>query len=203
MDYRKKYIKYKNKYILLKGMGLTNSNNKKNKILLTGEPGVGKSTLLSEIIDSLSCRKQQGFITKEIRSNGSRIGFKMETFGGKSGIIASTTSQTETKIGKWYIDVNKIDELIDNLQFSKTDLLILDEIAPMQLTSQKFIKLTQSWLDSPNNMIAIIKKDHDKVEGNAKKIIADVKNRSDVVLLELTSNNYNDMKDFIIQKLKC
>ena len=49
------------------------------KILLTGPPGVGKTTLIKYLCEQLgNC---SGFYTEEIREGGKRIGFNIVTSG--------------------------------------------------------------------------------------------------------------------------
>jgi nucleoside-triphosphatase len=183
------------------------------KILLTGEPGVGKSTLLGEIISELT-RSKEGFITKEIRTNGLRTGFQMESSKGQVGVIASTapiapTSFGATRVvapttfGKYYINTKEIERVITGLTFKETDLLYLDEIAPIQLCSPSFLELTQEWLDSSNDMIALIKKDGHLIQDTTiREFIQTVKRRPDVIIMELARSNYKDVKEDILKLLQ-
>jgi nucleoside-triphosphatase THEP1 len=49
----------------------------RKNILITGMPRSGKSTLLKNIISRIE--DKVGFITHEIRKNGERTGFEIET----------------------------------------------------------------------------------------------------------------------------
>ncbi len=48
-------------------------------LLLTGPPGVGKTTVLRRAADELSDLEIRGFVTEEIREAGQRVGFRIET----------------------------------------------------------------------------------------------------------------------------
>ena len=182
------------------------------KILLTGEPGVGKSTLLTEIMSELT-RSKEGFITKEIRVNGLRRGFQMESSKGQVGIIASTSLATLTAVGattlvtpitfgKYYINTEEVERITKGLTFKDTDLLYLDEIAPIQLSSPIFLQLTREWLDSSNDMIALIKKDDNLIQDvTIREFIQATKKRPDVIVKELTRSNYETIKDDIMKLL--
>ncbi|MBU4398537.1 MAG: nucleoside-triphosphatase, partial [Planctomycetes bacterium] len=44
-------------------------------LLLTGPPGCGKTTVVRRVIERLCDHRLAGFYTKEIRQQGSRVGF--------------------------------------------------------------------------------------------------------------------------------
>ncbi|MFX1538951.1 MAG: nucleoside-triphosphatase, partial [Promethearchaeota archaeon] len=60
--------------------------------LITGKPGVGKTTLIQKLVSKIrsinpNCNIS-GFYTNEIRQDGLRIGFDIYTLGGQQGILA-------------------------------------------------------------------------------------------------------------------
>ena len=73
-------------------------------LLLTGKPGVGKTTLIREVIQSLlpegSLTRDRvrgegeagGFFTREIRERGREVGFEIETLSGEKGIVFPSPS---------------------------------------------------------------------------------------------------------------
>ncbi|KAK9284190.1 hypothetical protein L1049_023359 [Liquidambar formosana] len=64
--------------------------------LVTGPPGVGKTTLIMRVFESLKISnpslKVQGFYTREIREASERVGFEVVTLDGRKGPLASTTN---------------------------------------------------------------------------------------------------------------
>jgi nucleoside-triphosphatase len=54
------------------------------KILLTGLPGCGKTTVVMQIVENLGSEKVAGFYTQEIRERGVRKGFRWKSLGGGS-----------------------------------------------------------------------------------------------------------------------
>jgi nucleoside-triphosphatase THEP1 len=52
------------------------------KILLTGRPGCGKTTLIQRVVKDLAL-PAGGFYTEEIRQRGVRVGFKVVTLDAK------------------------------------------------------------------------------------------------------------------------
>jgi len=70
-----------------------NLNIKYKNIFITGSPRSGKTTLFNEIVSDIKKIKPNliiyGFITKEIREKGYRVGFSIENFKKEKGILAS------------------------------------------------------------------------------------------------------------------
>ena len=57
------------------------------KVLLTGRPGCGKTTLIKRVVNNLP-RRAGGFYTEEIRDGGMRAGFKIVTLDGEEIVFA-------------------------------------------------------------------------------------------------------------------
>lgn len=111
------------------------------KLLLTGLPGTGKTT----VIQSLIRHHKNAFwvISAEIPDNeGRRIGFSAETSTGVSGIFAHKhTVESPVQIGDYKVDVRLLDRLFTAPIQAATQtgqLLIIDEIGRMQMLSSDF-----------------------------------------------------------------
>ena len=66
---------------------LTGSPIKKN-FLITGLPGVGKTTLIKKLSEKLKHLHPAGFYTEEIREAGQRKGFELISLDGKRGLLS-------------------------------------------------------------------------------------------------------------------
>ena len=73
-------------------------------ILLSGRPGVGKTTLLRKLAARLPGVGVGGFFTEELRERGSRVGFRVATFDGEEGILAHRSGRSGPRVGKYVVD---------------------------------------------------------------------------------------------------
>lgn len=156
-------------------------------ILLTGKPRSGKTTLLKKIITHLdNCG---GFYTEEILEDNQRTGFKIKTLDGKEAILAHQKIKSNFHLGRYGINlkdleglaVKAIEEAID-----KKEIIIIDEIGPMELFSQKFKKVVNKAFASGKRIIGVIHRKNTEFLDN-------LKNRKDVVLFEVSLDNQQEI----------
>jgi len=111
------------------------------KILLTGGPGIGKTTIIKKWISEIY-KEAGGFYTEEIREKGKRIGFKIKTINGKEGILSKIGSGKHN-VGKYTVNIDIFEEigvkaLEDALKNKEVKYIVIDEIGKMELFSEKF-----------------------------------------------------------------
>jgi len=152
-------------------------------ILLTGRPGIGKTTLIKKLIDVTSLSKG-GFYTEEIREGGKRVGFSLMTLDGKKSTLASIKIKSPYRVGKYSVDVDGFEaigvEAIRKAMPTK-ELIIIDEIGKMELFSKKFRDVVIQALNT-GRVVATIKK-------GRSGFIDKIKSRRDVRLLEVNLEN--------------
>ena len=108
--------------------------------LLTGKPGTGKTSLIKQAVTELEGRAG-GFYTEEIRSQGTRLGFKLVTLDGHEAILAHTDFNKRFQVGKYGVDVESLDRVgVSALRKAaeQCDLVVVDEIGKMELFSADF-----------------------------------------------------------------
>ncbi len=132
------------------------------RIFITGQPGVGKTTLLKKI--NKFCRELKistyGFITEEIREGNKRIGFDLINLKTEERFnFASIYKSTPYKFGKYFLNIDKFEEIIKHIFYQYEDILILDEIGKMEFFSEKFKKEIFNFLESERNIIASLHRD--------------------------------------------
>lgn len=165
----------------------------KKNILITGLPRSGKSTLLKKIISVQG--NKVGFFTKEVLGNIVRVGFEMETQSGDKSMLASVHFQTKQKVGRYFVNMSNIGAIIAKVtEFDNQDLLFIDEIAEMQLFSEKFKDLVLAYFNSKNDCIATLSKIY------SDDFIKQIKERDDIILIEISEEN-RDYKLVYIQAL--
>ncbi|KAJ7944052.1 Cancer-related nucleoside-triphosphatase [Quillaja saponaria] len=127
--------------------------------LVTGPPGVGKSTLIMRVLESLKASnpnlKAQGFYTREIRHGNERVGFEVVTLDGRIGPLASSTISSPESlrwptVGRYKVDVASFELLaLPELQIREdTDLSVIDEVGKMELFSSSFFPAVLKVLES-------------------------------------------------------
>lgn len=164
----------------------------KKNLLITGLPGVGKTTLIKKLSEWLQNLHPVGFFTEEIREEGVRKGFELVSLNGKRGILSHKNIRSLYRVGEYKVDIKSFEDFLDSISFfnSLTLLIIIDEIGKMECFSEKFKKLLRKILDSETSVIVTI-----ALKGSG--LIAEVKKRKDVKLLEITKEN----RDFLFLEI--
>jgi nucleoside-triphosphatase len=112
----------------------------KRKVLLTGRPGCGKTTLVRRVVKELA-QSAGGFYTEEIRERGLRRGFKIVTLDGKEGVFAHVNFKTHQRLGKYGLDLSPLETIgIEAVRKAvrARELTVIDEIGPMEIRSAIF-----------------------------------------------------------------
>ncbi|ADG13277.1 NTPase [Methanocaldococcus infernus] len=126
------------------------------RVFITGEPGVGKTTLIKRIYELLKDKyKVGGFITEEIREKGRRVGFKIKDFSGNEEILAYV-GEGHPRVGKYRVYVKNLDKVLESLSWEDKDIILIDEIGAMEFKSKKFKEFLDKVLSSNKDLIATL-----------------------------------------------
>ncbi|MCD6551396.1 NTPase [Thermotoga sp.] len=166
------------------------------KILITGRPGVGKTTFIKKI----SCLLQNagGFYTEEMRERGRRVGFKIVTLDGREGILAKIGFPSQHRVGKYGVNLKDLEELgVESVEraLEEKSIVIIDEIGKMELLSEKFRRAVEEVFNSKKDAVATIKKSSDP-------FVEKLKNKKDIIIFELNEKNRDRLLKKILDMLK-
>ncbi len=101
-----------------------------------------------------------GFLTSERKAKGARIGFEVVdlTDGGREE-LASSTSSLGPKIGRYRVNLTDLAR-IGAAGLAKaalvSELIVIDEVGPMELISPEFRRAVRSCIDSGKPILAVI-----------------------------------------------
>ncbi len=172
-------------------------SSKSAKILLTGLPGCGKTTLIMKIVAELDCTSATGFYTEEIRENNTRRGFCWKRLDGTRGILAHVDIKSRFKVGKYGVDVTGFEKaVLPILDTEQTDaeLFVIDEIGKMECFSEKFIAAARKLLASDKSVLATVAR-------KGAGLISEVKNHQGTQLFNITRENREKTVAEILQLL--
>jgi len=169
----------------------------RKNILLTGLPGVGKTTLIRRLSEELKNLHPAGFYTEEIREEGVRKGFELISLDGKRGLLSHVEIKSPYRVGKYRVDVKGFEGFLDSIAFfaPETKLIIIDEIGKMECLSLEFKRFIKEILNSEKMIIATI-----AFKGSG--LIEEIKKRNDVRLFEITEKNRDSLLSEIFSYLK-
>ncbi len=169
------------------------------KLALTGKPKSGKTTAILKLVDSLLQHgiKVGGFYTVEVKKNDKRLGFEIVDIStGKRGVLAGVEQESKIRVGKYGIKVEDLEGIgvralehgLENCQ-----VLIIDEVGPMELKSELFRKVARQVLDSDKPTVFTV---HYK---SSDELVNEVKRKSN--LYELTPGNRDKIVSTLTDEL--
>ena len=173
----------------------------KRVLILTGSPGVGKTTILAKTVSALKERNVAvgGMFSREVREGIERVGFEIiDITSLKHGWLAHIDQQSGPQVGKYHVDLDILESvgaLAINVAVENCDVIAIDEIGPMELFSTKFSEAAQKALNGKKFVIAVV---HWKVQD---KLVLEAKNREDAETFTVTSENRETLHEVLLEKV--
>jgi nucleoside-triphosphatase len=160
---------------------------KANVLLITGMPGIGKTTVIRRVADELGADGVRGFYTEEIREGGERVGFRLVGFEGTVHVIAHVDFPKRQRVGKYGVDVRALDSAMPLLRPDPAArVYLVDEIGKMECLSVRFVAAMRALIAGSTPVIATI-------GARGGGFIAEVKRGRECELWELMHTNRDDM----------
>ncbi|UCD96645.1 MAG: NTPase [Candidatus Bathyarchaeota archaeon] len=173
----------------------------KRLLLLAGPPRTGKTTILQKVVEKLSGRgfRIGGMISEEIHNERTRLGFEIyDVSTGQRGILAHVHQPVGPKLGKYRVnlqDLNSIGARSIKDAIFKADVVVVDEIGPMELFSDEFKDAVEEVLASQKPLIATI---HYRMK---VPMIQKLKSREDAHLVEISLENRDQLPTLIAEEV--
>jgi nucleoside-triphosphatase len=158
------------------------------KILLTGRPGCGKTTLIKRVVKQMAS-PTGGFYTAEIREGRERVGFKIITLDGEEAVLAHVDFKTSERVGKYGLDLRGLETVgVDALRkaMGAQQLVVIDEIGPMEIRSPIFCDAVIEAFDAGAPILAT-------VTVRPFPFTDAIKKRAGVTLIEVRADNRDQL----------
>jgi nucleoside-triphosphatase len=169
------------------------------KILITGKPGIGKTTVIKTAAAKIKAAGTdiflRGFFTGEIREKGRRMGFSVEDWEGRKEILSHVESLNICRVGRYGVEIESFERIaLPSLEIpeqGKRALFLIDEIGKMECYSARFCQKIREIFESEYPIISTIAM-------GGHPFIREIKSRSDPTLIRLDIKNRNLVPDKIV-----
>jgi len=180
---------------------LEQTKDNKRHVFLTGPPRIGKTTIILKVIGRLRLKgvKIGGMISREILEEGRRVGFKIiDLKANREGILAHVKQKSGPQVGKYRVCLKDLDEIGARAILEacrEASLIVIDEVAPMELYSREFKKAVSEALDSGKIVLGTI---HYRAR---TAFTNSIRGRGDIDLIEVTYENRDRLPERITREI--
>lgn len=161
----------------------------KRLLLLTGSPGVGKTSVLLRIVESLRTKGYNvgGMVSREVRVDRERVGFEiLDLKTNRRGWLAHVVQQQGPEVGRYKVNIGDLESIgvaAINDAVRGFEVVVVDEIGPMEFHSAKFKQAVREAVQSPKLMVCVV---HWKA---ADSLLAEIRGRPDAEVYVVTREN--------------
>jgi nucleoside-triphosphatase len=169
-------------------------------IILTGTPGVGKTTTVMDVAQKLKKRgiKVGGVISREVRTNNVRTGFEFIDLATNDRDVLASVTENGPRVGKYFVSLAGCRFAADRLKNAiiNSDVIVCDEIGPMELKSKEFIDAASNLLRTDRKVIVVI---HQKLK---HPLISEFREKSSC-LININIGNREKVAKILLDELSC
>jgi nucleoside-triphosphatase len=170
-----------------------------DRLLIEARPGAGKTTAIGRLADRL--REDgvplRGFLTRELRERGRRVGFEIETFTGERGLLAHVDIKGSPRVSRYGVDLEEFERLaVPELDSPPSEgAVMIDELGKMELASERFRDAVLALLQAHVPVVATVH--------TARHPFTDeLKRRKDVSIVRLTAANRDRLPEELAKRLR-
>lgn len=156
-------------------------------VFLTGMPGSGKSTVVSNVIKILWKLgwKVGGILTPEVRVGDKRIGFKVVDLSSrKEAMMASVNIRSVYRVSKYGVDVKNFERIaLPALDFAvkKCKVIVIDELGKMEFFSKRFHEKVYEILKLEKPLLAVVHRNYiNEFRSFGELITVNLRNRDEL-----------------------
>ncbi len=171
------------------------------RVFLTGNPGCGKTTVIRRVCDILvnNGTKPGGMVSEEIRKGGVRVGFSLEDLmTHETGVLARVDERDGPRVGKYHVnlqDLQHVGAVAIRRAMVEADVVIVDELGPMELHSIPFILAVERALECPKRFVGTIHK------RATHQLVTAIRSNPTHHMSEVTLDNREQMSNRIVEQL--
>ena len=165
--------------------------------MLTGRPGTGKTSLVKQVAAQVK-GKAGGFYTEEIRTKGSREGFRLVTLDGEEAVLAHVSIHSPYRVSKYGVDIDGLERIGVPALYQaarECDLVVVDEIGKMELFSELFREAVSQIINSGKRVLGTIML-------NPNPWVDAIKRQPQVNLITVTRENYRYVLEELLRWLE-
>lgn len=166
------------------------------KIVLTGFPGSGKTTVAKRTAALLRPRAA-GFLTEEVRDlRGNRIGFRVESLDGTRAELARKDGRSGPRVGSYRVNLPAFEEVALSalMAVSPDRVLVIDEIGKMECLSEPFRRRVVELLEADIPLLATA-----PLHGGGP-FLDSIRRRPDVEILSVTRENRDRLPQDLVKR---
>jgi len=166
---------------------------RKRVFLLTGSPGVGKTSALLRIVESLRAKGHNvgGMVSREVRAGRDRVGFEILNVNtGQKGWLAHVAQKEGPQVGRYRVNIRDLEDIgVEAITsaIATSEVIVIDEIGPMELHSKRFREAVLKAAESSKLLVGVV---HWKA---ADTLIARIKGRDDAEVHVITVENRDNL----------
>ena len=176
------------------------THTQKRVLLLTGNPGVGKTTVLLKAVEALKAKGYSvgGMLSREVRSGGTRVGFEvLDLKSGRHGWLSHVNQMSGPQVGKYRVNLGDLESIgVGAIAYAveNCDVVAIDEVGPMELFSERFKEAVRKAVESNRLVVGVV---HWKAKD---RLIERMKSREDAEVIAVTIENRDKLHETMTEK---